>query len=74
MGYHPISDLLYTLSSQIPMDTSSALDKAEKCCKKVIAGATDIENIFDVSLLISKGYMYAAKIPVTRKKSQHGIA
>ena len=36
MGDHPILDLVYTLSSQIPMETSSAFDEAEKVRKNVI--------------------------------------
>ena len=36
MGYHPILDLVYTLSSNILMETSSAFDEADKVRKNVI--------------------------------------
>ena len=74
MGDHPILDLLHTLSSYIPMETSSAFDKAEKVRKNMIAGATDTENFLGVRFLIFKGSMYPKKITVSRKKIQHGIA
>ena len=45
MGYHSILDLVYTLSPQIPMETSSDFNKAEKFRKNVITGATDPANL-----------------------------
>ena len=74
MGYHPISDLVYTLLSHIPMETSSAFDEADKLRKKVNVGATEPANLFGVSFLSFKVSMYPKKIPVTCKKRQHGIA
>ena len=56
------------------MDTSSDCDEADKVCKKVIVGATDPENLFGVIFLSIKGSIYPKKIPVTLKKSRHGIA
>ena len=41
LGDHPISDLVYTFLSQIPMETSIVLDKAEKFRKNMIPGATE---------------------------------
>ena len=73
MGDHPILDLVYTLLSQIPMETGSAFDEAEKFRKKVIAGATDPARLFGVSFLSFKGSMYPKNIPVTSNKRKHGI-
>ena len=55
------------------MEISSAFDEAEKVREKVIAGATDPENLFGVSFLRFKGSMYTKNIPVTCKKREHGI-
>ena len=73
MGVHFILDLVYTLSSQITIETSSAFDKAEKVRKNVIAGVNDPENFFGVSFLSFKVSMYPKNISVTRKKWKHGI-
>ena len=70
MGDHPILDLVYTLSSKIPMDTSSAFDEADKVRKNVITGATDLENLFGVVFLRFKVSMYPKKLPGTRNNMQ----
>ena len=68
IGNRPISDLVYTMLSQIPMKTSSAFDKADKVRKKVTSGATVPSNLFGVSFLRFKLSMYTKKIPVTEKR------
>ena len=73
VGEHPVSDLIHALSSQVPMETSSAFAEADKVRQRIIASATDPANLMGVAFLNYKGNHFSNKIAKAKKKRPAGI-